>query len=172
MTEYLSQYLASDDQLQQQEQELRQTMAQSLRTNDRLRAFLQLYLLAKCAMEQLDKIDKKGFVQQLLDDVARERTNLDKHLAERAGEVRLNLDKLTSQVEEVKAELHQHDACIRDVLQGLGEKGNTERINSLKDSISQQMEELEANISAIVNIRQQESFLQMCALADAQTRQQ
>lgn len=165
MNEYLSQYLVSEEELEQLQQTLADTIDKDLKSDNRLRAFFLLYQLAKTSMDAIEKLDKKGFIQHLLDEVEKEKGRLNQILAERADEVQKQYNKLVDEVESIRQELHQRGKCIDDILEGLGEKGDTEAIKQQKEAIKLKMDEMEGLIQEIVNTRQKDSFAEIIRLA-------
>lgn len=168
METYLSQYLISDEELAQCERKFRDALSQDLVSDNRLRAFLQLFILAKVSMETIDKMDLSAFVRTLHDDVAKAKQNLSENLTTRAAEVKEKTEKVIEEAQLVEDEFRERGKCIEDVLEGLGTAPDNQDVNALRDAINEKMSALEQLISSFVKLRQEESFSKLCQLAQGQ----
>lgn len=169
METYLSQYLISDEELAQCERKFRDTLNQDLVSDNRLRNFMKLFILAKVSMEAIDDMDLSAFVRSLHDDVAKAKQNLSGCLSSRATEVKEKTEKVIEEAQLVEDEFRERGKCIDDVLEGLGAVTHNQDINALKDEINEKMSALEQLISSFVKLRQEESFSKLCQLAQGQT---
>lgn len=168
METYLSQYLISEEDLAQCERKFRETISQNLVSDNRLRAFLQLFILAKVSMETIDEMDLSAFVRTLQDDVDKAKNNLSERLATRAAEVKKKTEKMQDEAQALEDEFRERGKCIEDVLQGLETVTDSQDVNALRDVINEKMSTLEQLISSYVKLRQEQSFTELCQLAQGQ----
>lgn len=161
MESYLSKYLVSEQDLSKISTELKHQMADLMSSENRLHCFIQLYEIAKSAVEQLESTDKEGFIRKISEDLDILRSNLDIQLEEQSRLVKKDFENLLVTAQNADKELQARGACIESVLTGMGKiedfQQQLQQIRTLMDIIEQKMVDLK-------NIRQSEPFIEMCKL--------
>ncbi len=159
METYLSEYLVSAQELSEVSSNVKQKIDELMSGENRLHCFMQLYEIAKSAVEQLESTDKSGFIKQIGKDLEGVRSSLDAQLEERSREVMRDFDKLQEIAQNAEKELLVRGSCIESILNGMGKieefQQQIQEIRALMDNIEQKMVDLK-------NIRQSEPFIEMC----------
>lgn len=159
METYLSEYFVSEQELSEVSSNVRQKIDELMSGENRLHCFMQLYEIAKSAVERLESTDKSGFIKQIGKDLEGIRSDLDAQLEKRSREVMKDFDKLQETVQNAEKELQVRGSCIESVLNGMGKieefQQQIQEIRVLMNNIEQEMVELK-------NIRQSEPFIEMC----------
>ena len=161
MESYLSKYLVSEQDLSKISTELRHKIAELMSSKNRLHCFIQLYEIAKTAVEQLESTDKEDFIRKIIEDLNTLRSNLDIQLEERSRLVKKDFENLQETAQNAEKELQARGACIESVLTGMGKIEDFQQqlleIRTLMNNIEQKMVNLK-------NIRQSKPFIEMCKL--------
>ena len=161
MESYLSEYIVSEQDLTKFSNELNHQIVELMSSKNRLHCFIQLYEIAKTAVEQLESTDKEGFIRKITEDLNNLRSNLDIQLEERSRLVKKDFENLQETAQNAEKELQARGACIESVLNGMGKiddfQQQLQEIRTLMNNIEQKMVDLK-------NIRQSEPFIEMCEL--------
>ena len=161
MESYLSEYIVSGQDLSKVSTELRHKIAELMSSKNRLHCFIQLYEIAKTAVEQLESTDKEDFIRKIIEDLNTLRSNLDIQLEERSRLVKKDFENLQETAQNAEKELQARGACIESVLTGMGKIEDFQQqlleIRTLMNNIEQKMVNLK-------NIRQSKPFIEMCKL--------
>ncbi len=161
MESYLSEYIVSEQDLSKVSTELRHKIAELMSSKNRLHCFIQLYEIAKTAVEQLESTDKEDFIRKIIEDLNTLRSNLDIQLEERSRLVKKDFENLQETAQNAEKELQARGACIESVLTGMGKIEDFQQqlleIRTLMNNIEQKMVNLK-------NIRQSKPFIEMCKL--------
>ena len=161
MESYLSEYIVSEQDLSKVSTELRHKIAELMSSKNRLHCFIQLYEIAKTAVEQLESTDKEDFIRKIIEDLNTLRSNLDIQLEERSRLVKKDFENLQETAQNAEKELQARGACIESVLTGMGKIEDFQQqlleIRTLMHNIEQKMVNLK-------NIRQSKPFIEMCKL--------
>ena len=166
MTEYLQEYLASEESLKEQETALKQAVEQRLHSPNRLRTYMQLLMIARVACEALEGIDQNAFLTSIKDEAEQAKGRSNQLLGDRAQLARQQVDELASSIGELQNELKQRGLCIDRIMQGLGELASSnEELEQLKASAHNTMQEMEQRLQALAQMRQQQDFVEVCRLA-------
>ena len=94
MESYLSEYIVSEQDLTKFSNELNHQIVELMSSKNRLHCFIQLYEIAKTAVEQLESTDKEGFIRKITEDLNNLRSNLDIQLEERSRLLKQDFENL------------------------------------------------------------------------------
>lgn len=167
MTEYLQEYIASEESLRGQEDKLKQVVEQKLQSSNRLRTYMQLLMIIRVASEALGNIDQTAFLTSIKDEAEQAKARSSQLLGNRAQQARQEVEELAVRIGELQNELKQRGLCIDRILQGLGEVASSNiELDQLKKSAHNTMQEIENRLQSISQMRQQQDFVEMCRLAN------
>ena len=161
MESYLSEYIVSEQDLSKVSTELRHKIAELMSSKNRLHCFIQLYEIAKTAVEQLESTDKEGFIRKITEDLNNLRSNLDIQLEERSRLLKKDFENLQETAQNAEKELQARGACIESVLTGMGK---IEDFQQQLLEIRTLMNNSEEKMVNLKNSRQIKPFIDMCKL--------
>lgn len=161
MESFFSEYIVSEQDLSDVSSNIKHKIEELMTNKNRLHCFMQLYEIAKSAVEQLESTDKTSFIKKISEDLNHLRSNLDAQLEERSRLVKNDFEVLQEIAQNAEKELQTRGACIESVLNGMGKieefQQQLQEIRSLMNNVEKKMVDLK-------NIRQSKPFIEMCEL--------
>ncbi len=165
MIDNLKDFLISNEELANMEEQLRQTMQQSLQQSDRLRTYMQLMIIVRQGCEALRALDTQQFLTQLKEELETRAKRSREEVDQLIVTTRDQVEGLGEKADALQKELKVRIDKVNDVAEGLGDMANDADLTRYREDAARLLSDLEQRIASLVELRNSKSFAELNAMA-------
>ena len=164
MIEQIRQLVTDDEMLGGYEASLRDILQGAMAGDDRLRHFLQLVILSRLCVEELDDLDKTGILSELQAEADRKKEQVREMIFSQSSELRKKYEDIVARQNAAMAEIRAHYEVLSSIAEAVGPWDTDGAMASRSTSVQTLLGELEAGLKTLVEIRKSEDFDRLCRM--------